>query len=60
MGVIQQLETIMSKAINGSALKLSRASKIQVEVKEIAKHATAKNISSALNVDADGSDVTNE
>ena len=38
----------MSKQINGSALKLSRASKIQVEVKEIANHATAKNISWAL------------
>jgi len=50
----------MSKQINGSALKLSRASKIQVEVKEIAKHTTAKNSSSMLNVDADGSDVSNE
>ncbi len=50
----------MSKQINGSALKLSRASKIQVEVKEIAKHVTTKNSSSMLNVDADGSDVSNE
>lgn len=50
----------MSKQINGSALKLSRPSKIQVEVKEIAKHATAKNISAHLNVDSDGGDVSNE
>jgi hypothetical protein len=50
----------MSKQINGSALKQSRASKIQVEVKEIAKHGTPKNISAHLNVDADGSDVSNE
>ena len=50
----------MSKQINGSALKLSRASKIQVEVKEIADRVAAKNTSSHLNVDADGSDVTNE
>ncbi|MCU0541746.1 MAG: hypothetical protein MUE44_06090 [Oscillatoriaceae cyanobacterium Prado104] len=50
----------MSQQINGSALKLARASKIQVEVKEIAKHATAKNISASLNVDSDGSDVSHE
>lgn len=50
----------MSQQINGSALKLSRASKIQVEVKEIAKHSTAKNISARLNVDSDGSDVSHE
>jgi hypothetical protein len=49
----------MSTKIDGSALKLSRASKIQVEVKEIAKHTTAKNISAHLNADADGSDVSN-
>jgi hypothetical protein len=50
----------MSQQINATALTQSRASKIQVEVKEIAKQVTAKNISSHLNVDADGSDVSNE
>ncbi|MCC3512228.1 MAG: hypothetical protein JGK29_25295 [Microcoleus sp. PH2017_17_BER_D_A] len=53
------MQALTSKSGNISAKWVS-ASKIQVEVKEIAKHATAKNISSALNVDADGSDVTNE
>ncbi|MEG4571591.1 hypothetical protein QUA56_02510 [Microcoleus sp. N3A4] len=50
----------MSKQIDGSTFKQSRASKIQVEVKEIAKQVTAKNLSSHLNVDSDGSDVSNE
>lgn len=50
----------MSKQINKTALTQTRASKIQVEVKEIAKLVTAKNISSHLNVDADGDDVSNE
>lgn len=50
----------MSTQINETTFKQSRASKIQVEVKEIAKQVTAKNISSHLNVDADGSDVSNQ
>jgi hypothetical protein len=50
----------MSKQINATTLTQSRASKIQVEVKEIANRPTAKNLSSHLNVDADGSDVSNE
>ncbi len=59
MGVLH-LETIMSQQINATTLTQARASKIQVEVKEIAKQVTTKNISSHLNVDADGSDVSNE
>ena len=50
----------MSKQINATTLTQARASKIQVEVKEIAKQVTTKNISAHLNVDADGSDVSNE
>lgn len=38
----------------------SRTSKIQIEVKDIAKPTTSKNTPSALNTDADGSDVSNE
>ena len=59
MGVLH-LETIMSKQINETTFNQPRVSKIQVEVKEIAKQVTTKNISSHLNVDADGSDVSNE
>ncbi len=49
----------MSKQFKASALK-SRASKIQIEVKDIAPQTASKSPTSVLGVDADGSDVSNE
>jgi hypothetical protein len=49
----------MSEQFKASALNQSRASKIQIEVKEIAKP-TKKNTTSTYSADADGSDVSNE
>ena len=50
----------MSEHIKVSALKQTRASKIQIEVKEIAPQTLSKNITSQLGSDADGSDFSNE
>ena len=50
----------MSEQINVSALKQTRASKIQIEVKEIAPQAINKNTTSQLGTDADQSDLSNE
>ncbi|MBD0344849.1 MAG: hypothetical protein ICV63_08480 [Coleofasciculus sp. Co-bin14] len=50
----------MSEQIKTSALEKSPASKIQIEVKEIAPQTTRKNTKSLLNVDADGDDIRNE
>jgi hypothetical protein len=46
----------MSQQFKASDLKQARASKIQIEVKEIAQPATAKNTSSQFSADADGDD----
>ncbi|HEY9633345.1 MAG TPA: hypothetical protein V6D14_08060 [Coleofasciculaceae cyanobacterium] len=50
----------MSDRVQASDLKQSRASKIQIEVKEIAPQTTSKNTKSLLNADADGDDIRNE
>ena len=50
----------MSEQINVSALKPTRASKIQIEVKEIARQRIHKNTTSHLGADADGSDSNDE
>ncbi len=50
----------MSEQINVSALKQTRASKIQIEVKEIAPQRIHKNTTSQLGADADGSDSNDE
>jgi len=50
----------MSERINASALKQTRTSKIQIEVKEIAPQTTSKNTTSHLGADADGDDLSNE
>lgn len=50
----------MSEQTNVSALKQTRASKIQIEVKELAPQMLSKNTTSQLGADADGSDFTNE
>ena len=50
----------MSEQFKSEALKQSRVSKIQVEVKEITPQTRKKNATSQLNVDADGSDLSNE
>ena len=46
----------MSEQINVSALKPTRTSKIQIEVKEVAPPRIHKNTTSQLGADADGSD----
>jgi hypothetical protein len=51
-------ETKMS-ALNHAAIAPARASKIQVDVKEIAQKPVRKSLIQ-LNVDADGSDASNE
>ncbi len=50
----------MSEQSNVSTLKQTRASKIQIEVKEITPQTLSKNTTSQLSVDADGSDFSNE
>ena len=50
----------MSEQINVSALKQTSASKIQIEVMEIAPQTMKKNNTSQLGADADGSDLSNE
>lgn len=50
----------MSEQIKASDLKQSRASKIQIDVKEIVPQATTKNTMLQLSADADGGDVSNE
>ena len=50
----------MSEHIKVSFLKQTRASKIQIEVKEIAPQTLSKNTTSQLGADADGSDLSNE
>jgi hypothetical protein len=50
----------MSEPFKTPNLKQSRASKIQVEVKEIVPQTTRKNTTSQLNVDSDGGDLSNE
>jgi hypothetical protein len=51
----------MSEPFKTLNLKQSRASKIQIEVKEIVPQTTTrKNTTSQLNVDSDGGDLSNE
>jgi hypothetical protein len=50
----------MSEQIKASELKPSRASKIQVEVKDIAPQTTTKSTMLQLSADADGGDISNE
>lgn len=49
----------MSKQLYRSVANQSRASKIQIEVREIAQP-VSQNIKSELSVDADGGDVSHE
>lgn len=49
----------MSEQIKATELKQSRASKIQIEVKNIAQP-TTKNTILQLSADADGGDISNE
>lgn len=50
----------MSEQIIVSTPKQTRASKIQIEVKNIAPQTMSKKTTSGLGVDADGSDLSNE
>lgn len=50
----------MSEQIKASAFKPARASKIQIEVKEVAPQTAIKNATSHLGADADGGDLSNE
>jgi hypothetical protein len=50
----------MSDQIKASELKQSRASKIQIEVKNVAPQTTSKNSMLQLSADADGGDISNE
>lgn len=56
----QNLQAInkMSEQIKVSEQQHSRVSKIQIEVKEIIKPTSRKNIDSYLSTDADGSDIS--
>ncbi len=49
----------MSKQLYSSVAKQSRASKIQIEVREIAQP-ISQNVKSELSADADGGDVSHE
>ncbi len=50
----------MSEPIKATELKQSRASKIQIEVRDITRQTGREKVVSRLNADADGDDSRNE